>query len=190
MHDPWPLFLFILLVTAIAVVVQTWRLGAASAREEARGLAATARRSRAADGEAAAFGLLERAGYEVLERQVPGSWTVRADGQALTFGLRADYLVAAAGRRYIAEVKTGRLAPQLSHGPTRRQLLEYGAAFDVDGVLLVDADTGTLTHVEIDAFPPSAARRRGGTSWRTAAVASALSFALGVAVGVAFLGAR
>ena len=190
MHDLWPLWLLLLVGAAVVVVVQTRRLAAASAREGARTLAAAARRSRAADGEAGAFRLLERAGYEVLERQVPGSWTVRADGEALTFGLRADYLVAAAGKRYIAEVKTGRLAPRLSHGPTRRQLLEYGAAFDVDGVLLVDADAGTLTHVEIDAFAAGAPRGRDGRSWRTAAAVSLLSFVVGLAVGSVFLGAR
>jgi hypothetical protein len=184
--DSWPLLLLMLVAAAIVIVVQSWRLTrerevartsrAAAAREEDRQLAADARSARAADGEHGASALLERAGYAVLERQVPGSWTVRADGEPVTFGLRADYLVARKGRRYIAEVKTGRLAPRLSHGPTRRQLLEYRAAFDVHGVILVDADAETITHVEIERI------EGGGVSARVVALVVALSLAIGAVV--------
>lgn len=144
-----------------------------------------ARGLRAVEGEAGAAALLERAGYSVLERQVPGSWTVRADGEPITFGLRADYLVARAGRRYIAEVKTGRMAPRLSHGPTRRQLLEYSAAFDVHGVILVDADVETITHVEVDLFGDRAPRRSWWSRALMLAVAALLFFSIGVVVGSA-----
>jgi len=176
--DSWPLLLLMLVAAAIVIVVQSWRLTrerevartsrAAAAREEDRQLAADARSARAADGEHGASAL--------LERQVPGSWTVRADGEPVTFGLRADYLVARKGRRYIAEVKTGRLAPRLSHGPTRRQLLEYRAAFDVHGVILVDADAETITHVEIERI------EGGGVSARVVALVVALSLAIGAVV--------
>ena len=176
---------------------------AAATREEERRVATHARSLRALDGEQGAFALLERAGYEVVERQVPGSWTVRADGEPVTFGLRADYLVARGGRRYIAEVKTGRLAPRLSHGPTRRQLLEYSAAFDVQGVILVDADARTITHVEIDLFDRGARQLQvdgfanlgvrnnspgvdvGGVRPRVLAIVSVVSFSIGVIVGTA-----
>jgi len=210
-QDLWPLLLLLLFAAAVVIVVQSWRLRrqqeiaranhAAATREEDRKVAAYARSLRAADGEHGAFALLGRAGYAVLERQVPGSWTVRANGQPLTFGLRADYLVARDGRRYIAEVKTGRLAPRLSHGPTRRQLLEYSAAFDVHGVILVDADAETIMHVEIDLFArntptgevdlhadlavpnraPSMAGR--GTPWGVIVVVVALSLSIGVIAG-------
>jgi hypothetical protein len=191
-HAPSPLLLALLLAATIGVVVQTWRLRlhraigraheAAATREEVRAVAAHARSLRAVDGEVAAIALLERRGYAVVDRQVQGSWAVRADGEAVTFGLRADYLVARGGRRYIAEVKTGRLAPKLSHGPTRRQLLEYGAAFDVHGVILVDADAETLTHVEVDLFSD---RMRQGTGTGAMAVLVVVVFAVGVAVGMA-----
>jgi hypothetical protein len=193
-QDPSPLLLVLLLLATAGVIVQSWRLRresrlagasrAAVAREEGRKVAAHARSLRAADGEVGAFALLEREGYAVLERQVPGSWTVRADGAPITFGLRADYLVAREGRRYIAEVKTGRLAPRLSHGPTRRQLLEYSAAFDVHGVLLVDADGETITHVEIDRFADGQGRgSRVHTG--TAAIVAVVLFSIGIAVGTA-----
>jgi hypothetical protein len=197
-HDTWPPFLKLLLAAAAIIVVLAWRLvherslaltyQAAASREVARKVAANARSLRAVDGEVAAFALLERAGYAVLERQVVGSWTVRADGEPVTFGLRADYLVARQGRRYIAEVKTGRLAPRLSHGPTRRQLLEYGAAFDVDGVILVDADAETLVHVDIDLFARDRAAdgaSKSGPRAATVALVAVLSMVLGAIVTAA-----
>ncbi len=196
MHDE-RLLLLLLLAAGLVIVVQSWRLGrqreiakaheGASDRERDRQTAAHARSARASDGERTAVSLLERAGYEVLEHQVAGSWTVRADGEPITFGLRADYLVSRDGRRYIAEVKTGRLAPRLSHGPTRRQLLEYTAAFDVEGVILVDADGETLTHVDIDRLArlgKNVAQAEGaGVSRRVVAIVALLLFSLGVLVG-------
>jgi hypothetical protein len=195
-QDQWPLLLLVLL-GAVVIAVQSWRLSRqreiaranqeAAEREEARRAAAHARSARAGEGEEGAFALLRRAGYDVLERQAEGEWTVRADGQPVTFGLRADYLVAREGRRYVAEVKTGRLAPRLSHAPTRRQLLEYGAAFDVQGVLLVDADAESVTHVEWDVFARNAgAPSRGdgpGTSARVVAVVAVLCFSAGLIAG-------
>jgi hypothetical protein len=191
----WPILL--LLATVVLAVVQSWRLGrqralarayqAAASREQDREVAAHARALRAVDGEVRAGELLERAGYAVLERQVPGSWTLRADGESVTFGLRADYLVTREGRRYIAEVKTGRLAPRLSHGPTRRQLLEYRAAFDVHGVVLVDADVETITQVELDVPGGGASPRapRGGWSRAASWAIGLVLFALGLFVGSA-----
>jgi hypothetical protein len=199
-HDE-RLLLLLLLAAALVILVQTWRLAhqreiahaneAASHRESDRQAAAQARSLRASEGEQGAVALLERAGYAVLEHQVLGSWTVRADGEPLTFGLRADYLVAKDGRRYIAEVKTGRIAPRLSHGPTRRQLLEYTAAFDVDGVILVDADGETLTHVDLDrALAGQADAPRvgvGGIPARIVAIVALISFSLGLLVGTSIV---
>jgi hypothetical protein len=197
-QDSWQLLVLLLLAATIVIFVQSWRLRreraiaraneAATAREGDRRAAAQARSVRAIGGERGALSLLERGGYAVLDSQVPGSWTVRANGEKLTFGLRADYLVARAGRRYIAEVKTGRLAPRLSHGPTRRQLLEYSAAFDVHGVILVDADAETITHVEVDRFADPAVRDRASRAHRAGipalvvAVIAAVSFSLGLLV--------
>jgi hypothetical protein len=108
-----------------------------------------ARARRAVDGELRAEPMLRRAGYEVIDRQLRGGWVVYADGEPLQVGLRADLLVTRAGRRYVAEVKTGKLAPRLDHAATRRQLLEYRMAFGVDGVLLVDAETERVIVVEM-----------------------------------------
>jgi hypothetical protein len=189
-QDSRSLLVLLLLATAVALV-QAWLLArrrrsahadeAARAREAERQAAAQARSRRATEGEREASALLVHAGYCVLARQVQGVWTVRADGEPLTFGLRADYLVARGGRRYVAEVKTGRLAPRLSHGPTRRQLLEYGVAFDVAGVLLVDAEAQSISLVEVDL---KRSRAQGGLFAAATVVAVAL-FAAGLVLGTA-----
>jgi hypothetical protein len=98
--------------------------------------------------------LLEGCGFRILERQVTTTWTLTIDGEAHEVRSRADLLVEARtrsrfprGTRYIAEVKTGDLAPDPRRPATRRQLMEYLMAFDVDGVLLVDMEQGNVHHV-------------------------------------------
>lgn len=161
-------------LASLFAIVQSVRLAWSRA---SRSWAAQARARKAVEGEMRAEPLLRDAGYEVLERQVRGSWVVLADGAPLEVGLRADLLVARGGRRYIAEVKTGRLAPRLDHAATRRQLLEYRMAFGVDGILLVDAEAERVIAVEIgDVFPRSEAR--------PAALMSRLAPVLGVGIAV------
>jgi hypothetical protein len=112
---------------------------------------------RARKGETRARVLLEDRGYAVIGAQFGCSYTIRIDDEDLVIPLRADYLVARDGLRYVAEVKTGALAPYLRTPATRRQLLEYRIAFDVDGVLLVDAEQNRI-HVVQFPFP----EQRGG----------------------------
>ncbi len=115
-------------------------------------------------------GLLRELGYTIVGRQVAVSYGVQIDGEPVSVGLRADYLVAHGPRRYVAEVKTGRLAPRIDTPATRRQLLEYRVAFDVDGVLLVDAESRRVRSVVFPlpagaaAASPYGAPSRG--SWR------------------------
>ena len=84
------------------------------------------------------------------------------DGEPVQTELRADYLVESdEGELFVAEVKTGDEAPQLTTAATRRQLLEYqvafSIAFDADGVLLVCPELGTIQRVQ---FPlPQASPR-------------------------------
>jgi hypothetical protein len=107
---------------------------------------------RAQQGESRARELLEARGYAVIGAQFGCSYALSIDGQDLAITLRADYLVARDGVRYVAEVKTGTSAPFLRTPATRRQLLEYRMAFDVDGVLLVDAEAERI-HVVRFPFP-------------------------------------
>lgn len=110
------------------------------------------RAARAQRAERDAAGVLETHGFKVLGRQVRQSWGLHADGEEVTFTLIADYLVTRGGQRWVAEVKTGERSLDLRHGPTRRQMLEYREAFEVEGVLLVDAEGRTLRSVR---FPQS-----------------------------------
>jgi hypothetical protein len=139
------------------------------------------RQVRAAAGEARAERMLRDLGYAVLGRQVPVSYALRINGDEVQVGLRADYVVGWGGRRYVAEVKTGRIAPRIDNSATRRQLLEYRLAFDVDGVLLVDADAGRVDAVAFPLGGDARPRRTGGGRlvWLAAGVA------LGAAAAVA-----
>jgi hypothetical protein len=112
--------------------------------------------------------MLRRRGFRVLGRQVGTSYGVGLDGATVAVDLRADYVVALGGRRYVAEVKTGRLAPRLDTATTRRQLLEYRVAFDVDGVLLVDAEADRVHEVDFPLPSGAAPRPSGRIAWLVA----------------------
>jgi len=135
---------------------------------------AVRRARRAGAGERRARRLLVARGYRVLEEQAFRRWTIRVDGEPLDVELRADFVVMRGDRRFVADAKTGAVATVRDRA-TRRQLLEYRVAFDVDGVLLVDADRGVVREL---VFPlaPRPVRR----------LAVVLGFALGVAAGLLF----
>lgn len=119
-------------------------------RAWARRIRIRARSARAYAGEKEAAAMLRARGYAILKSQVAVEYPIEIDGETIAMGLRADYLVAKNGERFIAEVKTGSQATRIDTAATRRQLLEYEVAFDVDGVLLVDADA---ERVHTIAFP-------------------------------------
>ena len=110
------------------------------------------RASRAGGGEADAAVMLRRAGFKIVARQARTWWTPMVDGEPVETELRADYLVEADGELFVAEVKTGDEAPQLSTAATRRQLLEYQVAFQLafgaGGVLLVCPELGAIHRVQ------------------------------------------
>ncbi len=166
-------------IALAAAVVQTlrlwWRRASLTRRLRARA-------AHALDGEERAHRLLERRGYDVLARQAWQPWAVRIDGVTLEVDLRADYLVARGGRTFVAEVKTGRVAPRIESPATRRQLLEYRFAFDVDGVLLVDVDAARVREVEFALPYPARAAQGSGT---LTLVAVLVVLAVGVALGAA-----
>ncbi|MGD0523548.1 MAG: hypothetical protein ABSE49_00315 [Polyangiaceae bacterium] len=166
-------------VAGLAALVQTARLAWAKA---SRAWALRDRAARGAEGEARAEKLLRAAGYSVVARQAAGSWTVHSDGAPLEVGLRADYIVARDGRRFVAEVKTGRLAPRLETAATRRQLLEYRFAFEVDGVLLVDADAARVSAIEFASHHSARSADAGGGSSARWLVALVVGAALGAGI--------
>ncbi len=122
--------------------------------------------------------LLVDSGYTLLGDQVETRYAVFVDGKSTEIRLRADYLVSRAGRQFVAEVKSGLVAPRLDTAATRRQLLEYLVAFKVDGVLLVDGEEREVHEVT---FPMSRTPARDVSAARLAIyVAMAVLVAFGL----------
>lgn len=105
----------------------------------------------AASAELDAMALLARRGYEIVDRQATRRWPVRVGAELVEVELRVDYLVTRRGRLYVADAKSGRLAPSIRHGSTRRQLLEYLIAYRADAALLVDMETRKVLEVHFPA---------------------------------------
>lgn len=157
---PWLVTLLGALVLGLGFVI----------RRSLRVRAVRARLARARRGERSARALLTGHGYAIQAEQARGELVLSVDGAPSIHPVRADYLVCRGADRYVAEVKTGERAPCLDHAPTRRQLLEYRAAFGVDVVLLVDPEAGTVREVTLPA---------GRAPGR------AIPFVLGLALGIA-----
>jgi hypothetical protein len=143
------------LVAAVALLLLVAALGLAIRRWYVR-LCLRRKWSHARVVERQAARLLEEHGYVVLGSQVETSYTLLVDGEATEIKLRADYLVSRAGRQFVAEVKSGTVAPRLDTAATRRQLLEYRVAFQVDGVLLVDGESRRVHEVTFPMEQPLA----------------------------------
>jgi hypothetical protein len=144
------IWLVLLLVLIAAGLAMGWWWSARRGHRRA-----TRRAARAGAGEEQAELLLEAHGYTILDRQVRCLWWMEVDGEREEVELRADLLVERDGLRFIAEVKTGSLAPDPAYPPTRRQLLEYALAFAPMEVLLVDVECEDIYEVS---FPRAAAQ--------------------------------
>ena len=139
--------LHLLIVVGLVIIVCI--LGALLAQTRARaGAASRSRNARALAGEVNAENLLEELGFQIRGRQVAFPGTVWIDDEPMDFGIRVDLVLERDGQAYVAEVKTGDLAPDPRHGPTRRQLREYAALLPDHGVLLVDMEAGQVHEVE------------------------------------------
>jgi len=104
------------------------------------------------EAERRALSLLNRRDYRIVSEQLGGTYVVRIDEVPTQIHLRADFVVKKRGRCYVAEVKSGAQSAKVTDRTTRRQLLEYLLAFDVDGVLLVDMHDERIHQVEFPAF--------------------------------------
>ncbi len=142
MTETWLVGVALCIGFIITVVVWRWGTRLRASRVAQR------RSHRAQRGEQAAETLLREGGYIILGRQVSHTWPIRCDGAIHLVKLRADMIVEHSGQHYVAEVKTGAKAPQITTPATRRQLLEYRMAYDVDGVLLVDVEAWQIIHIE------------------------------------------
>ena len=106
------------------------------------------RASLAKHAEENAADLLEIKGYRVLGRQKRAPLEFSIDGQKMETVVIADYLVKRKNKIFVAEVKNRDLEGKMLDPGIRRQLLEYFAAFAVDGVLLVDMIKRKIHSVE------------------------------------------
>ncbi|MBX3252177.1 MAG: hypothetical protein KF901_33695, partial [Myxococcales bacterium] len=131
-------------------------------------------------GEGDAERVLRDAGYVIEARQVTARYALDVDGGAEEVLVRADFLARRGAARYVADAKGGERASRITDRATRRQLIEYLHAYDVDGALLVDATRGEVTVVRLGSRPA----RVGPRGWGFVA-----PFALGVSIGalVAFV---
>jgi hypothetical protein len=161
------------LVAALALAIALVQALVVAAGRWSRRRRMSLRMERAIEGEARAPALLEDHGYDVVGAQAVVEHTVRIDGREVIVALRADYLAEKDGARYVVEVKTGALAPRIETSATRRQMLEYRIAFDVEGVVLVDAESGRVHEVTFPALERFTHRRTGGSAWRVVALAVA-----------------
>jgi hypothetical protein len=139
----WPVSILVLGLLALVVLL----IGALQRERGKASRASRARVRRAQRGEREAVALLEAQGYRVLEEQARGTWTVQVDDEQYQADLYADLLVERDGLIFLAEVKTGEVAPDPTRPATRRQLLEYLLAFQPDGLLLVDMEAGEIREV-------------------------------------------
>ncbi len=133
--------IFILLIIAIGVIIYF----KVKQEEERYSLNDRFRKARRAESRAISF-LTDR-GYEVLDTQKTAQVVTLVDGRPETNFVRADALVTKGNRIYVVDVKTGYKAPNISNTATRRQLLEYYLAYNVDGVLLVNMTTEEIKKI-------------------------------------------
>ena len=103
--------------------------------------------SHAKDGELSAEALLQAEGYQLKQIQKSAKLSMWVNGQEHTYLVRPDAFAYKDGKNYIVEVKTGPVAINPKKSATRRQLLEYYHGFDVDGLLLVDAEKQQINDI-------------------------------------------
>ena len=135
----------IIIALALVLLFQNGWLWLRRARRRWR---AKRRSRRAVRGEVEAESSVKKHGYDVVERQVDTTWTIHIDGDPVEINLRADLLLSRGSQSFIADVKTGKSAPRITTASTRRQLLEYTFAYPVDGALLIDMESETLSRVD------------------------------------------
>ena len=147
------LFLLFLLLIRMKRRWQERRLSKKRSRK------AIKRSRRASKGETDAEKLLEKKGFKILERQNSIDAKMFIDGKETIFTVRVDIIAEAEthktlppGTRVIAEVKTGKLAPNPAMTATRRQLREYSHLYKAKVVYLIDMEANKIHEI---VFPKS-----------------------------------
>lgn len=145
-----PPALLILVVLLLVQSVRLWLQRGRAARRVAR------HRELGQGAEKVARQLLLRSGYKIVAEQATSAYEILVDGLPVKIHLRSDFVVKKGKQSFVAEAKGGEISAKVTGRATRRQLLEYLLAFDVDGVLLVDVQGRRVTQIE---FPLPQSRR-------------------------------
>lgn len=143
--------LFVLFL--VVAVWGTLRIEAWIRRREFR---RSMRRARTLEKKALRF--LEERGFQCVGEQIEREAFFLVDGRRIPFRVRIDYLLERGGKKYVAEVKTGKQAETPEHPSVRRQLLEYALLFAPWSVLFVDGEEQKVHEVSFPwAFVPQKA---------------------------------
>lgn len=87
-----------------------------------------------------ALHFLKERGFQCIGEQIEKEAFFLIDGRRVPFRVRVDYLLERDGKKYVAEVKTGKQAKTPEHPSVRRQLLEYALLFAPCSILFVDGE--------------------------------------------------
>ena len=117
--------------------------------------------------------LLRQEGFRVIAAQQNLECVLHIDGEVKTYTLRPDAYVVKNGKTYLAEIKSGSVAPDPLFKDTRRQLLEYYYCGNCDGVLLVNTEKRQIQEIEFKKKSVFLTKKR-----------SLRSFFLGIIIGV------
>jgi len=92
--------------------------------------------------------LLKSKGFKIVDRQRRATVLTYVDGKPNIGYVQADFIAQKKGKTFVAEVKTGAMAPDIMEPTTRRQLLEYDFVYKPDGILLVDMAERRIKEIE------------------------------------------
>ncbi len=129
-------------IILLSAIIAGWKIGS-----WIRSYCARRRMSRGLDMEKKAGAFLRSKGYRVLSYQKQLSYQLLIGDEAVNVTLKLDFVVGKNGMKYVAEVKSGKQAPDIRTPATRRQLLEYSLVAEADGILLVNMETKQISEV-------------------------------------------
>lgn len=133
-------------------------------------------------GEKSAQDLLQGYGYQIELTQKNATKAMWVNDKPFSYIIRPDAFARKEGKLYLVEIKTGKIACDPKHIPTRRQLLEYFYSFDVEGVILVDAEIGEIHQVRfMEKREPS---EKMVTIYQPSKLTLAFTFITGMAVAL------
>ncbi|MCF0224511.1 MAG: hypothetical protein HUK20_09585 [Fibrobacter sp.] len=100
--------------------------------------------------------VLKKMGFTDIQEQEEFRYTLKANDDSIKVELRPDIVAMRDGKKYIIDIKTGAVG-KVDNAKTRRQLLEYLAFIEGDGIMMLNMDTKELFEYD---FPNKPAIQR------------------------------